>query len=96
MTTKPHDSARVMEQLAPAYGLRYAALPPPRKWCLISEGPSSTGTISPLAAPSPRSVLVDGTPLHVFPDPHSKRLATIMRPFLTKVVEGGDVYNQGK
>ena len=32
----------------------------------------------------------------VFPDPHSKQLATIMRPFLTKVVEGGDVYNQGK
>ena len=40
--------------------------------------------------------LADGTPLHVFPDPHSKQLATIMRPFLTKVVEGGDVYNQGK
>ena len=40
--------------------------------------------------------LADGTPLHVFPDPHAKRLATIMRPFLTKVVEGGDVYNQGK
>ena len=39
--------------------------------------------------------LADGTPLHVFPDPHSKQLATIMRPFLTKVVEGGDVYNQG-
>ena len=41
MTTKPHDSQRVMQELAPAYGLRYAALPPPRKWCLISEGPSS-------------------------------------------------------
>ena len=40
--------------------------------------------------------LADGTPLHVFPDPHSKQLATIMRPFLTKVVEGGDVYNRGK
>ena len=40
--------------------------------------------------------LADGTRLHVFPDPHSKRLATIMQPFLTKVVEGGDVYNQGK
>ena len=40
--------------------------------------------------------LADGTRLHVFPDPHSKRLATIMRPFLTKVIEGGDVYNQGK
>ena len=40
--------------------------------------------------------LEDGKPLHVFPDPHSKRLATIMQPFLTKVVEGGDVYNQGK
>ena len=40
--------------------------------------------------------LADGTPLHVFPDPHSKRLATIMQPFLTKVVEGGDVYNRGK
>ena len=39
--------------------------------------------------------LADGTPLHVFPDPHSKRLATIMQPFLTKVVEGGDVYNRG-
>ena len=39
--------------------------------------------------------LADGTPLHVFPDPHSKQLATIMRPFLTKVVEGGDVYNRG-
>ncbi len=35
-------------------------------------------------------------PLHVFPDPHSKRLATIMQPFLTKVVEGGDVYNRGE
>ena len=32
----------------------------------------------------------------VFPDPHSKQTATIMRPFLVKVVEGGDVYNQGK
>ncbi len=40
--------------------------------------------------------LEDGKPLHVFPDPHSKRLATIMQPFLTKVVEGGDVYNRGK
>ena len=40
--------------------------------------------------------LADGTPLHVFPDPHSKQLATIMRPFLTKVVGGGDVYNRGK
>ena len=40
--------------------------------------------------------LADGTPLHVFPDPHAKRLATIMRPFLTKVVEGGDVYNRGE
>ena len=40
--------------------------------------------------------LADGTPLHVFPDPHSKQTATIMRPFLTKVVEGGDVYNRGK
>ena len=40
--------------------------------------------------------LADGTPLHVFPDPHSKQLATIMRPFLTKVVEGGDVYNRGE
>ena len=40
--------------------------------------------------------LADGTPLHVFPDPHSKQLATIMQPFLTKVVEGRDVYNQGK
>ena len=40
--------------------------------------------------------LEDGTPLHVFPDPHSKQLATIMRPFLTRVGEGGDVYNQGK
>ena len=40
--------------------------------------------------------LADGTPLHVFPDPHSKQLATIMQPFLTKVVEGGDVYNRGE
>ena len=32
----------------------------------------------------------------VFPDPHSKQTATIMRPFLVKVVEGGDVYNRGK
>ena len=40
MTTKPHDSARVTQELAPAYGLRYATLPPPRKWCLISEGPT--------------------------------------------------------
>ena len=28
--------------------------------------------------------------------PHAKQLATIMRPFLTKVVEGGDVYNRGE
>ena len=34
--------------------------------------------------------------LHVFPDPHAKQLSKIMQPFLTKVVEGGDVYNQGK
>ena len=40
--------------------------------------------------------LADGTLLHVFPDPHSKQLATIMQPFLTKVVEGGDVYNRGE
>ena len=40
--------------------------------------------------------LADGTRLHVFPDPHAKQLATIMRPFLTKVVEGGDVYNRGE
>ena len=59
MTTKPHDSARVMEELAPAYGLRYAALPPPRKWCLISEGPSSTGTISPPPAAPPRAFFGD-------------------------------------
>ena len=59
MTTKPHDSARVMEQLAPAYGLRYAALPPPRKWCLISEGPSSTGTISPPPAAPHRAFFGD-------------------------------------
>ena len=32
----------------------------------------------------------------VFPDPHSKQTATIMRPFLVKVVEGGDVYTQGE
>ncbi len=59
MTTKPHDSARVMQELAPAYGLRYAALPPPRKWCLISEGPSSTGTISPPPAAPPRAFFGD-------------------------------------
>ena len=40
--------------------------------------------------------LADGTRLHVFPDPHSKQLATIMQPFLTKVGEGGDVYNRGE
>ena len=59
MTTKPHDSARVMQELAPAYGLRYAALPPPRKWCLISEGPSSTGSISPPPAAPPRAFFGD-------------------------------------
>ena len=91
MTTKPHDVARVMRELAPAYGLRYAALPPPRKWCLISEHAID-------ATPDRRRL----HPAHwlifaqVFPDPHSKQTATIMRPFLTKVVEGGDVYNQGK
>ena len=47
MTTKPHDVARVMRELAPAYGLRYSTMAPPRKWCLISESPSSTDTISP-------------------------------------------------
>ena len=40
--------------------------------------------------------LADGTPLHVFPDPHARQLATIMQPFLTKVVEGRDVYNRGE
>ena len=105
MTTKPHDSARVKEELAPAYGLRYAALPPPRKWCLISEGPTEAAR----AEAAREADLLDATPdrrrLHpahclifaqVFPDPHSKQTATIMRPFLVKVVEGGDVYNQGK
>ena len=36
------------------------------------------------------------TSTYVFPDPHAKQLSKIMQPFLTKVVEGGDVYNQGK
>ena len=73
----------------------------------IREGPHEKGYMmlperlrALAAAPSAVAedvvrALADGTPLHVFPDPHSKQLATIMRPFLTKVVEGGDVYNQG-
>ena len=134
MTTKPHDSARVMEELAPAYGLRYAALPPPTdvvtysatkaaaysitqalaqelaphdvRVLSVHPGPVRTEMLPErlralAAAPSTVAeevirALADGTPLHVFPDPHAKQLAKIMQPFLTKVVEGGDVYNQGK
>ena len=61
----------------------------PERLLALAEAPSAV-------AEEVIRALADGTPLHVFPDPHSKQLATIMRPFLTKVVEGGDVYNQGK
>ena len=61
----------------------------PERLLALAEAPSAV-------AEEVIRALADGTPLHVFPDPHSKQLATIMRPFLTKVVEGGDVYNRGK
>ncbi len=61
----------------------------PERLLALAEAPSAV-------AEEVIRALEDGKPLHVFPDPHSKRLATIMQPFLTKVVEGGDVYNRGK
>ena len=61
----------------------------PERLLALAEAPSAV-------AEEVIRALEDGKPLHVFPDPHSKQLATIMQPFLTKVVEGGDVYNQGK
>ena len=61
----------------------------PERLLALAEAPSTV-------AEEVVRALVDGTPLHVFPDPHSKQLATIMRPFLTKVVEGRDVYNRGE
>ena len=60
----------------------------PERLLALAEAPSAV-------AEEVIRALEDGKPLHVFPDPHSKRLATIMQPFLTKVVEGGDVYNRG-
>ena len=60
----------------------------PERLLALAEAPSAV-------AEEVIRALEDGKPLHVFPDPHSKRLATIMQPFLTKVVEGGDVYNKG-
>ena len=68
---------------------RRGKLAPNQRLLALAEAPSAV-------AEDVIRALADGTPLHVFPDPHSKQLATIMRPFLTKVVEGGDVYNQGK
>ena len=61
----------------------------PERLLALAEAPSAV-------AEEVIRALEDGKPLHVFPDPHSKQLATIMQPFLTKVVEGGDVYNRGK
>ena len=84
------------QELAP-HGVRILSVHPgpvrtemlPERLRALAEAPSAV-------AEDVVRALADGTPLHVFPDPHSKQLATIMRPFLTKVVEGGDVYNQGK
>ncbi len=67
-----------------------------RVWSALLDDGAAQEVVPHLRAEDVIRALADGTPLHVFPDPHSKQLATIMRPFLTKVVEGGDVYNRGK
>lgn len=76
----PPDALRVMEARASGYGLRFCALPPPRKWCLLSDGPAPVASPrfgeTPLSPdqyqPAPPVLLPAARPHFLFPDAYGQ------------------------